>query len=315
LSEAVPKGAPTRFHSFDAIRVLAAMGIVWFHADMETPRRAFGYAGLPVFLVITFFLLAEPLQKQPLSMYLKRRAERVLVPLSFWYAFYALVLVYLRRHELGLAQLRAISVWDVLGGPIYHLWYLTFAFLAAAAVGCARWAVTKVAGQRTLSPMSLFSVFACCAVLLLGIGPDIAHRITLFPLSQWWYATPAVFIGLAVGQLQNMGATERATFSAVLVVCLLLTCFRIAPADQMMAISYALGATLAIGATLVPMTRRPVVEKLSDLTLGIYLIHPFMFTVALKLGLTSLASRFVLGVGGSGLATAAMRRSRLRFSV
>jgi len=45
-----------RIVSIDGLRILAAVGIVWFHTD-GAPFRQIAYVGLPVFLLIFFSLI------------------------------------------------------------------------------------------------------------------------------------------------------------------------------------------------------------------------------------------------------------------
>src|SRR5262245_31319900 len=74
------RGLAEHIAAFDYLRVIAACGIVWFHADGVVPRRGIGYAGLPVFVALTFFLLARGVSTQSLPSFTRKRVRRLAVP-------------------------------------------------------------------------------------------------------------------------------------------------------------------------------------------------------------------------------------------
>src|SRR5262245_62050636 len=96
--------APVRDIRLDALRVVAAFGVVWLHVSaaavrvMPDVRSATWWMGnvadaavrwsIPVFVMISgALMLAYPSEKDPLGFY-KRRGARLLAPLVFWTIFY-----------------------------------------------------------------------------------------------------------------------------------------------------------------------------------------------------------------------------------
>ena len=66
----------------DGLRFVSAIGIVWFHA--HAPGATFAYAGLSLFLIMTFYFESRRSIPKPLP----RAAYRYLVPWAFWFLFY-----------------------------------------------------------------------------------------------------------------------------------------------------------------------------------------------------------------------------------
>jgi peptidoglycan/LPS O-acetylase OafA/YrhL len=65
--------AGERIASLDALRILAAVGIIWFHME-RAPLRQIGYAGLPVFLLVFYSLIVRQGPRYS-SLYLVLRAQ------------------------------------------------------------------------------------------------------------------------------------------------------------------------------------------------------------------------------------------------
>ena len=93
-------------------------------------------AGLPIFLLLTGFTVAQAARRRPLAQYVEERARRLLVPFAAGYALYCVEQLAIRR-EAALQRLATITPLDVLYGPAVHLWFLLFAFIASSAAAVA----------------------------------------------------------------------------------------------------------------------------------------------------------------------------------
>jgi surface polysaccharide O-acyltransferase-like enzyme len=133
----MPDGAPaTPVAWLDQVRVLAAVAVVAIH--VVAPWVAAGASGeqvwmtanvvdsslrwcVPVFVMTSGALLLDPRHQQPVAVFYRRRAARVLVPLLCWTALYLAVRVWwldpgTDRQELLNAVAR--------GSPFLHLYFL-----------------------------------------------------------------------------------------------------------------------------------------------------------------------------------------------
>jgi len=78
-----------RIANIDRLRIVAAVGIVWFHT-MGAPYRRIGYTGLPIFLLVFFSLILRSTHADSTAQFLKRRWDRLMVPWLFWSIVYGL---------------------------------------------------------------------------------------------------------------------------------------------------------------------------------------------------------------------------------
>lgn len=252
-----------RHNAVEWLRVVSALGIVWFHAGV--PGSQWGYAGLVVFLLLSMMFEAGPnhAKIQPL----KTRAVRLLVPWAFWWVVYA---------GLNIVQQQPIVDADngliagVLTGPSVHLWYLPFAFVVLAAFGAAK--------PRIPFLVLAFGSAATATVLIFGI--PLWRPISLeagFPFGQWAHALAPILMGLLLGCcLRSRGVW---ILWAPVSAALIWACFR--PFADVAPI-YLLALGLTVGAMLVPRAtanRLPPAGLTSGAMLGVYLVHPLALFV------------------------------------
>ncbi|WP_342611038.1 acyltransferase family protein [Brevundimonas subvibrioides] len=252
-----------RHNAVEWLRVVSALGIVWFHAGV--PGSQWGYAGLVVFLLLSLMFEAGPnhAKIQPL----KTRAARLLVPWAFWWAVYA---------GLNIVQQQPIVDADngliagVLTGPSAHLWYLPFAFVVLAVFGA----------LKSRTPLSALALGSAVAAVVLICGIPLWRPISLgagFPFAQWAHATTPVLIGILVGCcLRSRGVW---ILSAPVIAALVWACLRPFPD---VASVYLLALGLTVGAILFPRAtanRLPSAERISGAMMGVYLVHPLALFV------------------------------------
>ena len=102
----------------ELLRVLSALGIVWFHS--ETKGSNFGHSGLIFFLILSVFLGGGQQNSS-----IQKRAKRLLVPWLIWFAYYGAINLVLQKSVIPLNN---GLIAGVLSGPRIHLWYLPFIF-------------------------------------------------------------------------------------------------------------------------------------------------------------------------------------------
>ena len=119
--------------TLDYARLLAAFGIVFFHAG--APGGAIGYAALPFFLMLLVVLAFPGAVRVSFPAYLRGRVQRLLVPWVIWSGVYGV----LKLAELvvtGAPFGSEFSLNMILTGTALHLWFLPFAFLAFVIPSC-----------------------------------------------------------------------------------------------------------------------------------------------------------------------------------
>ena len=120
---------------FDYLRVVAIFSVVWIHGCDVSPTLSWlngvnGYA-VPCFIMMSIFLAVQSmLREEPhRATYLKRRAQRLLVPLLVWSFAYCGA-----RYAKSIFLSGGVGVdWNLLhlikGGASYQLWFLPALFL------------------------------------------------------------------------------------------------------------------------------------------------------------------------------------------
>lgn len=257
--------------TLDALRVIAAFGVVYFHI-VPTPDRFIGYAGLAVFLLSSATVLTMKPRHQDFRAYVGRRARRLLVPWLAWSAIYLSAKgVSKLRH--GEALLASIDLGDLLIGPSIHLWYLPFAFVMAIAL----WNLPPVMNKQ--HRLILMAILTVLSVLLLGLYGWLPSRFNLVaPVGQWLYGLPSVTLGATLGLIMRSPNNRLIRCSLILCTVVIdLACIGLMFAGHYdVAVSYGIAIALICLSLMFRQYRARWVRTLSDLTLGIYLIHPLI---------------------------------------
>ncbi|MGE5295818.1 MAG: acyltransferase family protein [Solirubrobacterales bacterium] len=300
----------TRVANIDRLRILAAIGIVWFHTD-GAPYRGIVYAGLPIFLLVFCSLLTSQGCTGATADFLKRRWNRLLKPWLFWSVIYGLCRLVKVRHDVDISSFRGmISVETILAGPSIHLWYLPYAFAAGIVIReLNRW-------TRHISSTTVILTSAAVGAALLAAHSLWSWDHLARPLPQWEFGLAAIPLGVAIGRCLTIPSQERqrrfllAISLIVILECQVLYWFGFG----VPLLPYAIGVVSVCFAYCWEIRSDVVVASLAPLTFGVYLIHPLVI-----LGLRQISAMdghyavFVsLSVCISALATLILMKTPLR---
>lgn len=265
--------------SIDLARFLGSVAIVWFHLGL--PGSSTALSALHLFILLQIYYGA--------GRSLVAQAKRLLVPWAFWSGVYAVA-------KIGQAALEARPLseefhwWMLFTGPSIHLWYLPFSFLALV--------VCNAVWQR-LSPFVFWG--GMIAAFLGAIYVSNIHALPT-PLGQWTSVVPAVVVGLALRD--RAPGWHNVILWGALAASIAVALGFTAAAWQTFVAVILVGAAIAF-----PFPSTSVSRRLSDLSFGIYLVHPafvalcqwgtflnvylmFATVLSLSIGLTFLLRRF-----------------------
>ena len=121
---------------FDYMRILAAVGVVFMHVAAQPLRGVMGgewqvlnvltslaFTAVPFFMMMSGYLLLSGERTADISLLLKKRLPRLLVPLLFWTLVVVFYLMY-RWHETTFAEFWARFL-PALHKPAWiHFWYM-----------------------------------------------------------------------------------------------------------------------------------------------------------------------------------------------
>jgi peptidoglycan/LPS O-acetylase OafA/YrhL len=211
---AAPALVLPRNEAIDAVRAIAAAGIVFVHAAESPTFDRWGNLfrfGVPFFLFASFYYQSLSLRRnpdRPLVSFLLNRLHRLYLPFLVWSGIYLLGRDLERApiHHLPAVTLRLSMLWT---GTEYHLWFLPFLLL---------WSLALAGIHRTLLQFNRhWRWFAIIAVSIIGwrlsaaVIPILppATEMTVddprYALTQWWLATPAACWALGFAWLMTLG--------------------------------------------------------------------------------------------------------------
>jgi surface polysaccharide O-acyltransferase-like enzyme len=260
-----------RFHNLDRFRIIAALGVVWFHTE-GLPGRSVAYGGLCFFLLTSFMLIGMK-RHEAIRDALRKRFSRLIVPWLFWCAVY--MILQIARLILGVEP--NLAPYMVLTGTSIHLWYLPYVFVIAMAFHLLQAKIRTDKAAAIAVVTATISVVFCVAV-------PIAQRFlqTSEPVSQWLYGITACVSGWVVGRFvmtneKKLGVVKSVVFLAAII----LTCVSMVLCGfPFLGWSYVTGIGLFALALLLPnWDANDLLRRSTSMSMGIYLVHPLFGSV------------------------------------
>jgi len=299
-----------RIANIDRLRVLAAIGIVWFHTE-GAPGRRLGYVGLPIFLLVFVSLLARQGRTGSTKGFLVRRWRRLLKPWLFWSVVYALCrLVNAVRLEEPSSFVEILSARFIFVGSNIHLWYLPYAFFSGIVIyELNRW----IPKARDIT-VSLVALVVGILTLVLCAITTAAFDLPV-PLSQWQFGLSSLPLGYAIGRSLSV-PSRRFQIGLLATICLtvLVTCISLHVAGYRLGLTYGLAMPLVCMAYVFPGRWDAAVGEMASLTYGIYLIHPLVgYSLSQSAPLNGhYVLLIILTAGVSGLLTFGVKKTPFR---
>lgn len=300
-----------RVGGVDHLRVLAAIGIVWFHTE-GAPYRHIGYSGLPIFLLIFFSLVTNRTTTDPTLGFLRRRWHRLLIPWLFWSVLYGLVRI---AQAICFGDIesfhRMLSMETMLMGTHVHLWYLPYAFLSGFLV----YAVNRWTSQINHAVL----VYAGTAI---GVIILILHEVrptsygSMRPLPQWEFGLAAIPLGFAIGRCTMIPSKRRrqVLLSMISFGILVTSTVLMVLGHATSVVPYTVAILLVCLAYGWRTQDNTIIAAFAPLTFGVYLIHPLIgYGLRQFIASEQHCAAFIgLTVCFSGLATMALMKTPVR---
>lgn len=256
-----------RNQTVEALRVLAAFAIVWYHS--KAPGMEIAYSGLSFFILLSVSLAMQ--HRAPRQ---GRLFEQLLLPWAIWYAIYAVVNVAMGKPviETGNGLIAGL-----LASPSIHLWYLPFIWLVLTLSGFLARPGERPAAATLLFVTATVASVASILAIPYWVAPSVAAG---YPWAQYAQAVTPVLLALMLGL-----ANSRAQRGVVLAMVALLLWAAIVFPQEGVALPHAiaLAALMAASAFPIPWLERRNIQWLSSCMLGVYLVHPIFIGVAKRL--------------------------------
>ncbi|MDO5758912.1 MAG: acyltransferase [Rhodobacterales bacterium] len=248
--------AMSRNGTLDYARLIAAFGIVFFHA--HAPGAAIGYAALPFFLILLVVMSVPAARRMPFGPFAGGRAQRLLTPWLIWSGIYGA----LKLTEIvatGASFASEFAPYMMLTGPALHLWFLPFALVVCV--------VAYPAVRRASWPLSVALTATGLTFMLVQQGLTLP-----IPFAQWLYGMPAVCLGLA------LAIGKERIVQQVLLLCGFVTGALIMGATGGLA-QLSMAAVAFILCCALPLHSTATSRLAGAAALDVYLAHPLVLSV------------------------------------
>lgn len=259
--------------SFDYARLIASIGIIWFHTS--APYGHIGYSGLAYFLILIPMLALPQIGKlrqlrhraPPILRYAAARGQRLLMP------WLLASLVYGGLKTLDVARGAAwgdefnTTMW--LTGTAVHLWFLPFAFVICVML----WPMGQWLPHMKRPVRTHLSVICMCAALMALAYWQTANLTS--PVVQWAYALPAIFLGTALAL--TGGSLWRMIGIAALFFCMALSANWVTGLLEL-----GIATAVLLGCQIFKTKPRALSNLAARLSLSLYLVHPAVAAVVLR---------------------------------
>ncbi|HGY11578.1 MAG TPA: acyltransferase [Desulfobacterales bacterium] len=262
-----------RIVNVERLRILAAFGIVWFHAG-NVYGRSIGYAGLPIFMMIFCALIISTQSASTYSDYIKKKSLRLIKPWIFWSCIY-LSLKLIKQIYYNEPFTNEFKRYVFFVGSAVHLWYLPYAFVISLLL----FPLKKLSGKgHQFIVASLLAGAGFILIFLCRIA--MVHLNIPVPFPQWTFALPAIPLGVTIGIMYSAGSNKNKHifFTAMIATTILINIYGNISYDKIL-IPYSYAIILVCGAFTWSGKFDFISHEWASLCFGIYLIHPLVASV------------------------------------
>lgn len=267
--------------SIEYLRLIAAFGIIWFHAAAPLPDL--GYAGLPMFVALLAVFAWNSKPNATFRSTIMGKARRLLLPWVAWCAVYAALKTAVALNDGGPLEIEYNPAYLLVGTSI-HLWFLPFAFIVSLAI----WGLRLVFGHYPRAYILAFTIAVLPVFEMLGVAA-VNERWAGVPFIQWLFVMPFIPIGIALANIRK----NEPGWIVCFVVASVGPIVAMASAGHLPLLSaYLTGLLVTIAAWFVRLPHSVVAKFCGVTALGVYLIHP-IFLALLKMPAVSIDSHML----------------------
>jgi peptidoglycan/LPS O-acetylase OafA/YrhL len=297
-----------RYEGLDAIRGLAAFGVVWLHTfqsgatNVVNPGDFIGSESiawlklrdfsLPLIVMSSFFVLTISILRKPennFSSFFTTRFKRLWIPLFIWTNVYCLMWTFVIPLVLGWNNFGQILSIDVFISGYMHLWFLQFILLGSLIVyPVLSWLRSKSEAKRMKISILFFLSAAIYVVvlklliqpiiqpILISFNPSVSLKIFIQQASKYVFFIPiAVGLGILSNQINNLYKRNVFRICSLIAVLFSLIFHMTVGYSAISAPIYGISAFMA---ALQPWKKIPLrlVYVSAEYSYGIYILHFFL---------------------------------------
>jgi surface polysaccharide O-acyltransferase-like enzyme len=249
---------------------------------------------VPMFVLISGALLLDPLRKQSINVFMKKRFKRVFIPLIFWSIFYSCI-----SYCVSGFTINKIILNIIFGRPYYHLWFLymiigLYLFTPAMKV----YTEYCVGNEKYINLLFILVISMSYIFLSIFLSQSMLFlSITLFlPYVGYYicgYHLRTVILGIGIKQ----SLLIQIAIVLIMAIGTYLLVMKYGQCDKGLYLHSYLSPTVMVGSILLfisiinkesyfrnmTIITNNSIDKISSASLGIYLIHPIIFAFFVKI--------------------------------
>lgn len=271
-----------RNYTIEILRIVSCFFIVYDHGNQAHWAQQIGDMALIIFILISSFYLSP---QKNFTLFFRKRIDRLTIPWLFWFIFYGLLHLLGGKSFLEVGNGNVISY--IFSGTRSHLWYLPFIFIMSV--------ITVIFFNIMLDRHKLIKNLNLVIYILIPIALLISMPIwrpfSLQLGTPWWcwfLGFPSFFMGIAFSNLNSL-FPDKWEIQALYAFIIISISIFMSISGQALGIPYTVAPLLFVLALnkRFNITRyRDFIMQLSGYTFGIYLIHPFIYTIDKQMGFT-----------------------------
>jgi peptidoglycan/LPS O-acetylase OafA/YrhL len=294
--------SPQRYEGLDALRGLAAFGVVWGHTIVNTlisgnvsedsviwlKLRDFS---LPMIVMSSYFVLTLSMLRKSeskFSIFFTTRFKRLWLPLFIWTSIYCLMWAFVMPKIFGGNDFIEVPSIDAFIGGYMHLWFLQFIFLGSLIVyPLLRWLKSKSEPERIKIAILFFLAAAVYAVIFKLLIQTVQQSLSLskpsyslmvFTIQSGKYAffiPIAIGIGLLSNKINSLYKLNAFRICSLIAVLFTLIVHLTTEKNTLTAPMYGIAVFMA---ALQPWKRIPfrLIYISAAYSYGIYILHFFL---------------------------------------
>jgi peptidoglycan/LPS O-acetylase OafA/YrhL len=281
--EAYTKSGRRKLLGPDLLRFLSVIAIVWWHG--KGPGQKYLEASLYALILLSVILPTIGSSRLNFGSFFVHRAKRLLIPYAFFWLFYGIL-------ALVRGQPFFPTPWILIEGHGWHLWYLPYAFFASV-IAFQLNKLLLTAPARTVNwfllGLSMVLLFIAASFLEHHTSPSrLANVYTRF--------APTIPMGVLIGRVIRDGQLNSSVrwLMTLTISTLLFTGLMQFFGLFSLTLPYCTALILVSAALLWQQGTYNFMLKITGLAMSIYLLHPFIGLVLLRLGIPGLDSEGAL---------------------
>ncbi|MEN8141905.1 MAG: acyltransferase [Thermodesulfobacteriota bacterium] len=263
----------------DLLRFLSVVALAWLHG--KGPGQNYLEVGIYCLILLSVILPTMGKSRRTFGEFTSQRAQRLLIPYAVFWLAYGLLDVISGKPFFP-------SLWIILDGHNWHLWYLPYAFIVSVLVYQLNAYLTKLPEFQGNLLLLVASTLTVAGTTLILDRYDFPHRLPMLYLR----FAPTIPLGLFIGRVLRGGNKENKYLWLLALITATAGTAQYfehgSSLDPALSYRYCAALVLVNIAFLWQQGTTEVMQRVTSLAMAVYLLHPAVAFVLLRLDISGL---------------------------